>query len=236
MTKENQNTLHDDTTAQPVVVLFDLDYTLISSDCTAHWLRYLLTRSTKRKLLIIALIPIIKLCNVVGVALATRNSLYLWAATVGLSKQRYLALRRYAAQHVVDIKNVRAYQDALDAMAWHRSQGHKIVVITGALRWLARDVCRRLQIEYDVLMGSSEQNAFAGRVSQVFCYADNKVSLLQQRQWFQNGSIAYGYSDSAADIPMLSACEKRVVVNPKPKCQAAFKKAFADNHDVVKWH
>lgn len=235
MTKENQNTHHNETTAQPVVALFDLDYTLISSDCTAHWLRFLLTRSTKRKVLILALIPVIKLCNALGVALATRNSIYLWAATVGLSKRRYLDLRRRAAQYVVNTKGVGAYQDALHAMQWHRLQGHKVVVITGALRWLARDVCRLLNIEYDVLMGSSERNAFAGRVSQVFCYADNKVNLLQQHQWFLDGSIDYGYSDSAADIPMLSECQKRIVVNPKPKCRAAFEKAFSTDHEVVEW-
>ena len=217
------------------LALFDLDYTLISSDCTAHWLKHLIMRSRRRKLLILTLIPLIRAMTALKLNLATRNSVYLWAATVGLSKQQYLTLRRRAALHITDVKGVSAYPNGLEKLNWHRNQGHKIVVVTGALRWLARDVCRELGIQYDVLLGSSERAKWGGRVSDVFCYEDNKVKIIERFGLLSEAQTRYGYSDSAADIPMLKLCDHAVVVNPKAKCRERFLNALSNRPQIVTW-
>ncbi|WP_100656177.1 HAD-IB family phosphatase [Alteromonas flava] len=223
------------TTKQPTVALFDLDYTLISADCTAHWLRFMLTRSWRRKLLIIALLPFIHLANKLNVKLAVRNSLYLWAATVGLGYNKTLKLRRKAARFVIEQKRVSVFPQGRQALEWHRQQGHQIIVITGALRWLARDICRALEIEYDVLLGSSDKAYLGGRVSDVFCYQENKVALLQGGGYLADAQVRYGYSDSAADIPLLQICQHRFLVNPKPKCYDRFKSVFGDSAITLYW-
>lgn len=220
---------------RPKVALFDLDYTLITADCTEHWLRLLLTRTAFRKVLVISLLPLIKLLTIFNVNLATRNSVFLWAATVGLSKAKYLQLRDTAAQHLVQTKGLNTYREGLERIRWHQSQGHTIIVVTGALRWLARDVCRTLDIQYDHLLGSSERDWGGGRVSDVFCYHQNKVDLLEQHNYLNDGRADYGYSDSAADIPMLSVCEHIYIVNPKPKCQQQFEQALAKKATLLQW-
>ena len=234
MTKAN-STSNDKLNRTAPVALFDLDYTLISSDCTAHWLRFLIMRSFKRKALVAILLPIIKLLSLCKVNLATRNSVYLWAATVGVSSRKYLTLRRQAAHHVIQTKGVQAYVNGLERLHWHQSQGHRVVVVTGALRWLARDVCKALGISYDYLLGSSEKNSFGGRVSDVFCYHQNKVTLLSLHGLLNDGRADYGYSDSAADIPMLDICEYKFIINPKPKCQQQFEESFGSDTVLFNW-
>ncbi len=222
-------------TSKQTIALFDLDYTLISSDCTAHWLKHLIYRSRRRKLLVLSLMPLIRLMTVLKLNLATRNSVYLWAATVGLSRQGYLLLRRHAAQHITQIKGVKAYPRGLERLQWHRQQGHKVVVVTGALRWLARDICRELGIEYDTLLGSSERSKWGGRVSDVFCYQHDKVTLLKAHGVIDDKQTRYGYSDSSADIPMLDLCEHIVLVNPKPSCRDKFNEALSQTPQIVTW-
>ncbi|WP_164078377.1 HAD-IB family phosphatase [Alteromonas facilis] len=221
---------------QPTVALFDLDYTLISSDCTAHWLRYMLTRSRYRKALILLLLPIIKLCEKSKVSLATRNSFYLWAATAFLGKQRYATFRQQAANYIIQQKGVTAYQHAYEAIRWHRQQGHTIIIVTGALRWLARDMCKALNLEFDHLLGSSDQYFLGGRISKTFCYHANKVTLLENGNHLNDDQVRYGYSDSSADIPMLALCQHRYLVNPKDKCFAKMQHAFGDDATMVSWH
>lgn len=238
MTKVNStknNAIPNHETAPVPVALFDLDYTLITSDCTAYWLRHMLTRTLVRKLLILSLLPVIKLLGLFKVSLVKRNSMYLWAATVGLNPSDYLALRRSAVEYLLDVKGLRAFSDGIDRIQWHKSQGHKVVIVTGALRWLARDVCQRLNIHYDSLLGSSERTWFGGRVSKVFCYHQNKVNLLEQHKELNKGKADYGYSDSAADIPMLSACKHIYIVNPKPDCQHQFEQAFGTRPTILNW-
>lgn len=238
MTKANltkSNGLSNQSEASPPVALFDLDYTLITSDCTAHWLRFLLTRNTVRKILVLACIPLIKLLALAKIDLAKRNSIYLWAATIGLSNADYVKLRRQAADYVIDKNKVSAYPEGLERIRWHKSQGHTVIVITGALRWLARDVCRSLNIQYDYLLGSSERNWGGGRVSDVFCYHRNKVTLLNELNLLTAGNAAYGYSDSAADIPMLDICEHVYIVNPKLDCRLKFERAFGVKATLLAW-
>ncbi|MBT0585311.1 HAD-IB family phosphatase [Alteromonas oceanisediminis] len=224
----------DTHTEQRSVALFDLDYTLISSDCTAHWLRFMLTRNWRRKLLTLCLMPLVKWADWRKWTLAQRNSVYLWAATAGLSRQRYLTLRWRAARYVIDDKGVQAYPEGLARLDWHRSQGHHVIIVTGALRWLARDICRALGIQYDVLLGSSDAKFYAGRISAEFCYAQNKVNLLNERGLIAHGAD-YAYSDSAADIPLLSVSRRRYVINPKPDCLIQFQDRFADSAQVLHW-
>ncbi|MDM7861732.1 HAD-IB family phosphatase [Alteromonas sp. ASW11-36] len=235
MKKVKANIPKSDSTAQSVIALFDLDYTLISADCTAHWLKYMLTRSRRRKLLVFGLLPLIKLFSVLNVNLALRNSIYLWAATVGLSRAAQLRLRREAITHLTIRKKVHAYPQAVERLNWHLQQGHKVVIVTGALRWLARDLCRHLAIEYHHLLGSSDRAQFGGRVSQVFCYHDNKVKLLQAHGLLAPQQYRYGYSDSSADIPLLAECDEAFIINPKASCLPAFQAAFGESARILNW-
>ena len=235
MKKVKANTPTPNTKAQSVIALFDLDFTLISSDCTAHWLKYMLTRSRWRKLLVVSLLPLIKLCSALNVNLAIRNSIYLWAATAGLSRQQQLQLRRNAIYHLTQCKNVHAYPLAIERLNWHLQQGHQVIIVTGALRWLARDLCRHLGIEFHHLLGSSDRAWFGGRVSHVFCYQENKVELLKSQGILATQQYRYGYSDSAADIPLLAQCDEAFIVNPKPNCLSAFREALGEAPTVLTW-
>lgn len=44
----------------------------------------------------------------------------------------------------------------------------------------------------------------------------------------------YGYSDSAADIPILRNCRKRYVVNPDRRTLGKYRREFANDFDVLR--
>ena len=47
--------------------------------------------------------------------------------------------------------------------------------------------------------------------------------------------IAIAYSDSAADLPLLQAAEKPVVVNPKPARVAFFRRVLPPGTPILNW-
>lgn len=50
-----------------------------------------------------------------------------------------------------------------------------------------------------------------------------------------NGGWDFGYTDSAHDIPLLSHCRHRFLVNPSPRTTHKVKKALPDRVTVLNW-
>jgi phosphoserine phosphatase len=50
-----------------------------------------------------------------------------------------------------------------------------------------------------------------------------------------NGGWDYGYSDSAHDIPLLSHCRHRFLVNASPRTIGKVKAALDDRVTVLNW-
>ena len=47
--------------------------------------------------------------------------------------------------------------------------------------------------------------------------------------------VAVAYSDSAADLPLLKAARKPVVVNPKPSRVAMFRRVLPEGTPILNW-
>ena len=66
------------------------------------------------------------------------------------------------------------------------------------------------------------------------CYGYKKVDLISHII-LENPHKIYGYSDSAADIPLLSICTHKHVINPTKNHLKKFNRAFGNNFLVLNW-
>lgn len=224
---------------QSVVVYFDFDKTIISKDCTAEYLRYLLGRSRWRKAMGMGLWTInrfvFRRIALTERAMAFRNSVFLWVATVGLTGHRHLSVRREFVRRLLARSDMQVFSEARDRLEAHRQAGHKIVIVSGALRWLVRDLCKNLDIQADNIIASTDQHFALGRVSRRFCFANNKITMLEEHGLNPANVHKVGYSDSATDIPMLSLCNEIYLINPRKACQLAFQEAFGNEVTTLTW-
>jgi phosphatidylglycerophosphatase C len=210
------------------VALFDFDGCLIRGDSFARLLRSLIEESPWRRAAALAALPVLlpllstqrwkgrAARSFVSIATAGRDAEVLDAA-VAAEVER--AASRWIEQTWA----------ALDA---HRAAGDRVIVVTGAGDVLARRLlASRSRGDIELLASPVELGA-RGWVAKRHCFGPEKVRMLAEIGIEPPWDVAY--SDSAADLPMLSAARRAVLVSPKPRCEAAVLKALPRT-EVVRW-
>ncbi|UFP96361.1 HAD family hydrolase [Gloeobacter morelensis] len=101
---------------------------------------------------------------------------------------------------------------------WHRERGHRCVLLTAATCYLAQPLAEALGMDA-VLSTQLEvaEGLFTGRLHGLgLCYGEGKVKAAQL--WAAAAGVelmdSFFYTDSASDLPMLSAVGIPVAVNP----------------------
>ena len=97
--------------------------------------------------------------------------------------------------------------EALRCLEWHRSEGHRLVLLTASLLpcvepWAEKTgfhtvIATLPEIKSGILTGRFEGNN---------CKGKEKIHRLDRALPHWRDSISYGYGDSPSDRPLLSLC------------------------------
>jgi phosphatidylglycerophosphatase C len=195
-------------------VLFDLDHTLIRFDSFMRLSATLLRRDAWRTASVLATGPLL------GALLLGGNRSARWLAGSTLV---WLATVRQPGplEELMDLEVGGWFGDgssvcrtALAALERHCAAGDRVVVVTGAVETLARRVCARIGCPQVEVVGSTLRAWRGGWVGAVHCYGSMKPQLLAERGLDPPWDVVY--TDSAADLPLLVAARRPVLVNPRP--------------------
>jgi phosphatidylglycerophosphatase C len=209
------------------VAVFDLDGTLLRGDTTAEFIRGLIWRSPLRAAVAVASAPVLVPSFFVPFARRYAITALLWIATVGLPPGRFEALmEEFAVQHAAEDGRIMV---ALDRLHAHLEAGDRVVIATGCADWLASAVCRALGLDtVEVVAARLQQGRRFVRPSRgcsmwnampaatgTFSYGVEKVRRLAAAGI--SIPVAYAYTDSVNDLPLLLAATERYVVDPGPR-------------------
>ena len=219
--------------ADAPAVVFDFDHTLYDGDSFGHVLGWLLKRNPARTA--VALVATILLGPMVAWLPLRRRGIsgYVWIATFGLHGRRSFdaLLDKYVSSHKDEIRE-RLLPVALEVFRNHREAGDRVVVATGAPPELARAILAFVAHEDVPVIGTAVGPRFGAVVATRHCHHEEKVRMLRERGY---GEIAAAYSDSSADLPLLKAARAPVVVNPKAKRVAMFRKVLPPGTPILNW-
>jgi phosphatidylglycerophosphatase C len=209
------------------VAVFDLDGTLLRGDTTVEFIRGLILRSPARTAVALLIGPL--LGPFFFMPFARRNAItaLLWIATAGLPPGRIAVLvEQFAAAHAAEGNRIRVVLDRLHA---HLAAGDRVVIATGCADWLATATCRALGLDtVEVVAARLQQGRNFVRPSRD-CEMWNALptstgalsfGLEKLRRLAAAGitfPVAYAYTDSATDLPLLLAATERHVVEPSPR-------------------
>ena len=215
------------------LVVFDFDHTLYDGDSGSHLFAWLIKRRWWRWLLALLLAPVF---GPMVAFLPTRRigiSGFVWAGTVGFQRVRELdaLIDAYVANHVEEIRG-RLLPVALEVFHAHRERGDRVVVATGAPPELARAILSFVAHEDVPVVGTLAGPRFGAVVAARHCHNEEKMRMLRERGW---GDIEAAYSDSWADLPLLLAARRPVVVNPKQASIERFRAALPSGTPVLNW-
>ena len=215
------------------IVVFDFDHTLYDGDSGGHLVAWLIKRSWARRIAALLAAPLL---GPLVAWLPTRRhgiSGFLWIGTVGLHGRRQLdaLIDRYVTQNAAALR-ARLLPVALEALHRHRKAGDRVVIATGAPPELARAILDFVAHEDLPVIGSLFHPFLGGLITAEHCHARNKMRMLWDAGYDQ---IAIAYSDSSADLPLLHAARKPVVVNPKRGRVAMFRRVLPPGTPILNW-
>lgn len=102
----------------------------------------------------------------------------------------------------------------LERVAWHRRQGHLLVLATASVD-VYMEVSRR-ELGFDVLVATRTDGQAPPAVAGANCWGEEKVKRLRQEAFFSeiDWAESFAYSDHVSDAPLLELCGHPLAVNP----------------------
>lgn len=220
--------------ADAPLVVFDFDHTLYHGDSGGHFFKWMIQRAWWRKALALAIAPVF------GPMIAwmpTRRrgiSAFVWVGTLGIRRvdQFNAMIDRYVAQHTAEIEH-RLLPVALDVLRAHRDAGDRVVIATGAPPELARAILAFVAHEDLPVVGTIVGPKYGAIGAVRHCHYEMKMTMLRDAGY--TAPVAAAYSDSSADLPLLKAAAKPVVVNPKAQRVAMFRRVLPAGTPILNW-
>ena len=214
-------------------VVFDFDLTLTKWDTADRFFRWLLKRDPWRLGIVVLLLPVLL---PLLIATATRKlpiRFAVWVATLGRSQEDLLRLvREHADSFSADTRAV-FLQAGLERLQSHLAQGHRVVVATGSLEVLAKELLARAGYDHVPLVGSTLRSFLGGMARDQHCFGPNKIPMLAARGFSPPWAITY--TDHRCDLPILELSLERYLINPKPECIRAIEQALNTKATILAW-
>ncbi len=216
------------------LVVFDFDHTLYDGDSGSHLFKWLIERAWWRVLLALLVAPV---AGPLVAWLPTRRagiSVFVWTGTIGVRDRAALdaLIDRYVASHVEAIR-ARLLPLALDVFHQHRERGDRVLVATGAPPELARAILAFVAHEDVPVIGTLLGPRLGGMGVLRHCHHAMKMTMIRAAGFTQ--PVEAAYSDSSADLPLLQAARKPVVVNPKAARVDMFRRVLPSGTPILNW-
>ena len=207
--------------------LFDLDHTLLPFDTQALFCAYVLRRSWWRRFYLFVFLPCVPLVAIRLMSIRTIKRVYL-SYLWGMRQKRLNELCADFAKHVAQSV---AYPDLLAEVRRHQSEGRTTILNSASPAFYVEAIARELG--FDHCVGTAVELRDPMPMFPMIHGANNKhgakidrmidEELLPKDFKGREGEHlpdSWGYSDSSADIPLLSICEHGVMIHPSTRFSA----------------
>jgi HAD superfamily hydrolase (TIGR01490 family) len=126
-------------------------------------------------------------------------------------------VERLVQDVILEVIDPYVYQEALDLIELHRSEGRRIYIVSSSPEEVVRPLARHFGVS-GVIATRAEvgpDNRYTGAL-EFYAYGQRKAEAIRELADRVGLDLAgsYAYSDSATDIPMLGAVGNPVAVNP----------------------
>ncbi len=192
--------------------LFDMDGTLFAGDSQLRFCRWVLHRHGWRRLYLLAAAP----CGVLrglGIFNTERMKRAFLAYAWGMSAEQ---LQQHCRDFVQQELIPALYPPVLERLRAHQQAGDITVLCSASPDWWTRHVGATLGFTHTIGTPTQdfERVPFMPAIPSP---GNNKgTNKLVRLAKLGINHADVGYTDSAADLPMLSICDRAVLVNPRP--------------------
>ena len=127
------------------------------------------------------------------------------------------SVERLVEDVILEVIDPYVYQEALDLMELHRSEGRGIYIVSSSPEEIVRPLARHFGVAGVIATRAQvgTDGRYTGELA-FYSYGESKAQAIRDLAERVGIDLAgsYAYSDSTTDIPMLSAVGNPVAVNP----------------------
>ena len=218
--------------ASEVAAYFDLDGTLLNASSEKTLTGVLAKRRPWR-------IPHATVAWVLGTAFAllTGKAPYDALRNRGhLSLASWKVLERYSDEIATSVLKAKISTGAWERLEWHRSQGHRLVLVTATVAPMAEAMARVLGMDEVYGCGPEVRTGMLSGSERGWSVPRRKGKVpVVEKDAQMNGhdlSKCYGYGNTLADSWFMRICGHAIAVNPESSLEK-----FANDHqwEIVHW-
>ena len=194
------------------IALFDMDGTLLAWDCQLLFRHHVIREEPLRGLSVPLFLKFLPFAGVLGIENLKRIfHSFLWKMS---AEQVSEYSQSFAKRLLPSI-----YPELKATLDQHRAAGHLTILSSASPECYVKEVGKLLGFDLSLGTVFESDALFPDLVNHK---GENKVTRLREllpASFFQDGKLvnSHGYTDSTADLPMLSLCQQATVVNPKPE-------------------
>lgn len=189
----------------PNIALIDFDNTITTADMFVPFVRYAV-KSSHAPLIKILLAPVILGYKLKLISPSITRQIIAYAVFRGRHAKDIIEMGRYFSRTAVS-QVIRP--PMLERIAWHRSQGDEVVVVSASLNFYLDDWCRRHEVALICSELEVKSGVFTGRYLDGDCSGPGKVRKIRAKYDLTQYSMIYAYGDSEEDHEMMNTAHKK---------------------------
>lgn len=186
------------------IAFFDFDGTVTIDDSLLKFIRFAV--GDKRFLIgLLVLLPVLVLYKLKLLPnYKAKQIVFAWFFK-GMPKDAFIEVASYYSLNNIS-KTLR--QSAMQRIAWHKEQGHKVVIVSASFECWLKPWCEQEGLELLATKAEFINAVVTGRFATPNCYGEEKVSRIRAAYDLSQFNKIYAYGDTNGDKPMLALADE----------------------------
>ncbi len=187
------------------LALFDFDNTITTADTFTPFLRYAIPPG-RQVVGALVLAPILVAYRLGAISAPTARPL---VCRIGFHNVSTSGLRAIGQRYAAEVIPATLRRDAMERIAWHKTQGDTVVVVSAGLDVYLRPWCEAQGLALICTELEERDGRMTGRCRRGDCSGQTKADLVRASLDLERFDMVYAYGDSVEDREMLALAHRR---------------------------
>jgi len=187
-----------------ILVLFDFDGTITTDDSLIKFIRFVVG-DAKFIAGMILLSPMLTAYKLKLIPNYKAKQMMLSFFFKGMSEAEFQEVANtYSLNHIDTILRPKA----MEKIAWHQEQGHKVVVVSASIACWLKPWCDKNNLELIATKIEIKNGIFTGKFLTRNCYGIEKAHRVKEAYDLNDYEYIYAYGDSRGDRELLMLADE----------------------------
>ncbi len=124
----------------------------------------------------------------------------------GMTEEKFMQVaNEYSLKHIDTILRPKA----MEKIAWHKEQGHKIVIVSASIECWLKPWCDENNLDLIATKLEIKDGIVTGKFLTKNCYGIEKANRVQKQYNLSDYNHIYAYGDSRGDKELLELADER---------------------------